>query len=136
MSHLKSCSRCGRFHQRDFVCLKGKKYRGGVERKLRSTFAWERKSEEIRKAATWLCEVCKRNGRYSYDGLAVHHIVKIKDDPERYLDNYNLISLCHQCHLDAEKGLIDPDYLFDLAREREDATTAPNQYAENEILVI
>ena len=55
--------------------------------------------------------------------------MKIRDDPERFLDNYNLICLCQLCHKDAENGVLDPNFLFDLAREREeghDDTTAPD----------
>lgn len=129
MSHLKSCSRCGRFHQRDFVCLKGKKYKGGVARDLRKRHVWDLKRNEIKEASNWLCEVCRHNGRYSYDGLSVHHIVKIRDDPERFLDNYNLICLCQLCHKDAENGVLDPNFLFDLAKGREKGrydTTAPD----------
>jgi hypothetical protein len=65
--------------------------------------------------------------------------VKIRDDPERFLDNYNLICLCQLCHKDAENGVLDPKLLFDLAREREewhDDTTAPDKYAANEIYAV
>ena len=63
MSHLKSCTRCGRIHPFNFRCNKGWEFVGGIERKLRNKYAWERKSKEIRESAGWLCEVCRRDGR-------------------------------------------------------------------------
>ena len=42
---------------------------------------------------------------------------------DRYLfllDNYNLICLCQEHHKQAEIGKIDRDYLYRLARQRED----------------
>ena len=47
--------------------------------------------------------------------LSVHHITPIKDDPERYLDEDNLITLCERHHEEAENGKIDEGYLRQLA---------------------
>ena len=119
MSHLKSCSRCGRIHPFNYRCNKGWELEGDIERKLRRRAVWDRKSKEIREVAGWLCELCKHNGAYSCDGLSTHHIVKIRDDPEKYLDNLNLIALCRECHDRADRGEIKPSLLFELARKRE-----------------
>lgn len=119
MSHLKSCSRCGKLHARDYVCTKGKVYRGGRERELRGTYAWEKKSLEIRAKANWLCEVCRDFGIYTYNDLQVHHIVRVEDDPDQLLDDNNLICLCVPCHNLADKGKIDPSYLYRLVDKRE-----------------
>lgn len=122
MSHLKSCTRCGRIHPFNFRCNKGWEFVGGIERKLRNKYAWERKSKEIRESAGWLCEVCRRDGRYSYSNLSTHHITRVRDDPDRYLDNYNLICLCRECHQKAEDGTLDSSFLFDIAKEREEGS--------------
>lgn len=119
MAHLKSCSRCGKLHPRDSVCTKGKVYRGGRERVLRGTYAWEKKSLEIRAKANWLCEVCRDVGIYTYNDLQVHHIVRVEDDPDQLLDDNNLICLCVPCHNQADKGELDKDYLLRLAEARE-----------------
>lgn len=118
----KVCSKCQRIHPFNEKCNCGKYkkiYRGGEERKLRSKNAWREKSEDIRESANYLCEVCRDKGRFIYNGLEVHHIHKIKDNPERYLDNLNLICLCQSCHKQADRGEIDIEYLEMLAARRE-----------------
>jgi 5-methylcytosine-specific restriction endonuclease McrA len=94
-------------------------YTGGQERDLRSSYAWTKKSKEIREKALYLCEVCKDRGVLTHKRLEVHHIIKIKDDVGAYLDNYNLICLCEQHHEDAEKGLLSQEYLRELVMKRE-----------------
>lgn len=118
---LKSCSRCGNLHPFGYVCTKGKVYRRGEESKLRTKYAWEKKSLEIRERANWLCEVCRDHGIYTYHNLEVHHIEKIKDAPDLLLDNNNLICLCVPCHRQADKGKLTKSYLYELValRERE-----------------
>ena len=116
---FKSCSKCGKIHPTSFVCTKGKTYNGGQERKQRSTWAWTLKSQEIRDKANYLCEVCKAKGVYTYEGLEVHHIHKLKDNNDRLLDNTNLICLCVECHKKADKGQLTIEYLEELARLRE-----------------
>lgn len=119
---LKSCSRCGGIHESGYRCTHNRPkvtYRGGEERGLRNSYSWHKKSREIREHAQWLCEVCKDNNRYVYDGLEVHHIEKVKDNPAKLLDNMNLVCLCTLCHKQADRGDISPDYLRELARKRE-----------------
>ena len=115
----KTCSRCGKIHPFDYKCTKGKVYSGGEERKLRNTYAWEKKSKQIREKAQHLCEVCRREGRLTYNNLEVHHIVKVKDNTSLLLDDYNLVCLCQEHHKKADKGLIDADYLRKIADDRE-----------------
>ena len=122
----KSCSKCGRIHDLNYVCQKGlkkdnSKYHYG-EAKLRNTYQWHTKSEQIRANSHYLCSVCLENKIYKYDNLEVHHIVKLKEDKSKLLDNYNLICLCKECHTLADAGMIDKDYLLELARRREDNT--------------
>jgi len=115
----KTCSRCGKIHPFDYKCTKGKVYSGGEERKLRNTYAWEKKSKEIRDKAQHLCEVCRQEGRLTYNNIEVHHITKVRDDVSLLLDDLNLVCLCREHHRQADKGTIDADYLRNLARIRE-----------------
>lgn len=115
----KACSRCGKMHDSNYICTKGKVYRGGEERRLRNTYKWACKSQEIRDKAQYLCEVCRDKGRYTYEGLEVHHIVKLSQDKDGLLDNNNLVCLCIEHHKLADAGKIDVDYLRHLADIRE-----------------
>ena len=86
---------------------------------LRSSYDWTQKSKEIREHANHLCEVCRAEGVLTYDGLEVHHIIKVKDDEDLLLDNNNLICLCTHHHHQADNNELDKEYLQRLARERE-----------------
>lgn len=116
---MKSCSKCGKIHPYNYKCDVGRTYAGGAERRERSSYAWTKKSKEIRDKAQGLCEVCKDKGIYTYKGLEVHHIVKIKDNPTLLLDNYNLICLCIEHHKEADRNELSIDYLKDIAKRRE-----------------
>lgn len=118
---FRACSKCGKIHEQSQPCpVKRIVYSGGNERKLRSSYRWTEKSKEVRGAAHYLCEVCKDQNKINYKDIEVHHIVKVKDDESLLLDNYNLICLCQEHHEQADKGLIDTEYLRRLARKRED----------------
>ncbi len=118
----KACPYCGRIHRQGEKCSAFKRiYTGGNERKLRSTYAWTEKSKEIRENAQGLCEVCRDQGIYTYKGVQVHHIEKVKDNPSKLLDNYNLVCLCEEHHKQADDGKIDADYLRKLAKTREES---------------
>lgn len=124
---LKACSRCGRIHDFNYKCNAGRE-RLFNERKdteaarLRSTANWQRKREDIRERAFNLCEVCKANGVYTYEGLSVHHIKKLTEDPSGLLNDNNLVCLCSLHHTQADEGIISPDYLRKLAAERDGET--------------
>ena len=115
----RACGKCGKIHDDKFICITKREYKGGTERKLRSTYGWKKKSEEIRERANHLCEVCRDRGVLTYDDLEVHHIVKLKDDEAGLLDNLNLVTLCPYHHKQADNGELDAEYLKMLARERE-----------------
>ena len=115
----KSCSRCGKIHDSRFKCNFGKVYRGGDERKLRSSYDWTKKSKEIRDSAQYLCEVCRDEGVFTYSGLEVHHIEKLKDRQDLLLDRDNLIVLCTRHHKDADAGKLSKDYLRKLVENRD-----------------
>ena len=119
MEMYKACSRCGKIHKSGYECNVGKVYQGGEERRLRSKYVWAKKSKAIREKANHLCEVCRDNGVYTYDGLEVHHIEKVKDAPAMLLDDSNLVCLCVEHHKQADNGQIDSEYLKQLAIKRE-----------------
>lgn len=108
-------------HPKGHICQAGRTYTGGIERNLRSTYAWTKKSEDIRERANWLCEVCRDQGVYTYNGLSVHHIDKVKDDNSKLLDDDNLICLCDLHHRQADNEEIDKEYLRQLVKKREAA---------------
>lgn len=115
----KSCSRCGKIHSTKYKCPKSRIYPSS-ESELRNTNKWHKKAEEIKQRSGYLCELCKQDHRYTYDNLEVHHIDKLKDKPERMYDDYNLICLCKQHHMEVENNIDIKDYLFELVRLRED----------------
>lgn len=116
----KSCSRCGKVHDTAYKCNYNRVKKDTEARRLRQLNSWHQKSEEIRKKSNYLCSVCREEGRYIYKGLEVHHITPIEQDKDRLLDNYNLICLCQEHHKQAEIGKIDKDYLYMLAKQREE----------------
>ena len=67
-----------------------------------------------------MCEVCRDKGKYVYTDLSVHHITAIKDDAGLALDDNNLVCLCPVCHELAEAGVINSEYLKELAQKRID----------------
>ena len=116
---FKSCSKCGKIHNSNFKCVSKRIYNSTDESKLRSQHVWTEKSRQIRARANYLCEVCRDQGLVTYDNLEVHHIIKIKDDKEKFLDDDNLICLCSEHHKDADRGALDSVYLQSLAKLRE-----------------
>lgn len=117
-----SCSRCGKIHPKGYVChVEKKRYKYSYkESRMRSKSVWTEKSKQIREDANYLCEVCKDKGIYNYRNVEVHHIEKLKDKPELWLNDDNLICLCKSCHRLADAGMIDKEYLKKLARQRID----------------
>lgn len=90
------------------------------EHKLRQTNKWHTKSLEIRERSQWLCAICRDEGFYNHESLEVHHIVKLRDNPDGLLDDDNLICLCTSHHKLADDGMIEPDYLRLLAKKRDE----------------
>lgn len=119
---FKACPKCGKIHKQGFKCEAGRDYKESAERKLRNKYVWAQMSKDIREKAQGLCEACRAKGVYTYNGLEVHHIVKLRDNPSGLLDQYNLVCLCTECHKKADRGEIDMDYLRELARGREENT--------------
>ena len=121
MTQYKSCPWCGKIHPVGYKCSAKpvRKYRYSYEEsKLRSKSAWTEKSIQIRNDAENMCEVCRDKGIYNYRDVSVHHIEKLKEKPELWLEDDNLICLCRECHRLADAGLIEKKYLHDLALKR------------------
>lgn len=121
---LKACSRCGRIHDFTYDCKVGKQRRFTVtpESKLRSKNAWKIKRADIKSKALYLCEVCKDQDIYNYNNLEIHHVVKLRDDPDGLLEDSNLICLCGLHHTLADSGELDINYLKELIARRDGET--------------
>lgn len=105
------CSRCGKVHKRGYRC---REYHRKSEDKKRYTYKWTKKALQIKEDACYMCEVCKEMGIINPSNLEVHHIVKLRDSDELWLDDDNLICLCNEHHRQAEEGEIKPEYLREL----------------------
>lgn len=119
---FKACSKCGKIHDYCYKCNVNKpvrRFESNEETRARSTSKWQKKRKYIKDSAFNLCEVCKDNGIYNYDDLEIHHIVKLKNNPDGLLINNNLICLCVSHHKQADAGLLAIDYLQTLAEKRE-----------------
>jgi len=123
MPRLRSCSRCGKIHSENYICLAkrkdNRKYKDTAENKLRSRYSWKKKRENVRERANYICEVCRDRGDYSPKDIEIHHIVKLRNNADGLLDDSNLIALCIEHHKQADRGELDSDYLRDLARARD-----------------
>lgn len=126
---LKACGYCGRIHKMGETCPKkpDKHYHKTTTDHLRDTYKWQKKREQIKQDAHYLCEVCKDQGHITNKGLEVHHIIKLNQAPELLTDDDNLICLCIPHHKQADAGEINPTYLKQLAKKRhaENSTKYP-----------
>ena len=59
--------------------------------------SWRTKREQIKHRDNGLCKVCLMNKRIKNSDM-VHHIVELKEDRTKGLDDDNLICLCTSCH--------------------------------------
>lgn len=95
-----------------------KNYKTTPERQMRATYEWAQKSKQIKEDSQFLCAVCRDQGEITYSNLEVHHINKLKDDPDGLLDDDNLICLCAYHHHLADRGKLTKSYLRRLAKQR------------------
>ncbi|WP_163102262.1 HNH endonuclease [Peribacillus alkalitolerans] len=58
---------------------------------------WKNKRANILKRDGYRCQECKRYGKTT-EATTVHHINPLREKPELKLINWNLISLCGNCH--------------------------------------
>lgn len=117
---LRACAKCGRYHEASAKCIgsSGYKLPRTNEQALRNKHAWRKKSESIREQSFYICAICAKNGDFSYKDVEVHHIRKLRDNPELLLDDSNLITLCIEHHKAADAGEIKEELLLELARKR------------------
>ena len=115
---LKVCARCGKLHDINSKCYKGaiKQNKQDCISKFRRTNQWRTKATQIKERDNYLCQECKSKGIYTYNFLEVHHIVKLKDDFDKRLDDNNLITLCCECHKKADKGKLSQKHLKSLLK--------------------
>ncbi len=118
---LRSCPYCGRIHSRDYDCGKKPKtkYQRRQEETGRYTYAFRKKSEEIKERSHFLCAVCFSEGRLNNQDLSTHHIMKLTERPDLLLDDNNLICLCRTHHDMADAGELGPEMLHKLIRQRD-----------------
>lgn len=121
MSRLKSCKYCGCIHPAGHVCDKRPKrvYKRSEAEHGRYTGDWTHKVEEIKSRSHYLCAYCRSQGILTYEGLEVHHIIKLRDRPELLLEDSNLVCLCVRHHKEADRGEIDAKVLYALVRQRD-----------------
>lgn len=116
---FKTCSVCGKIHDINKVCHKGKTKKDTNANRFRKTYKWAEKSRRIRERDKHLCRVClsgkyNTNYRYTYNQLEVHHIIPIEEDYSKRLDDDNLITLCNMHHKMAETGEIPREELQEI----------------------
>lgn len=120
---LKSCSKCGKVHPKGYVCQHKcveASVRNSEADRFRNTQTWRNKAIDIKKRDFYLCRVCLRGdyntiNRLNSNRLSVHHIIPLKNDFGKRLDDDNLITLCDYHHELAEKGAIPAAFLRGLA---------------------
>lgn len=122
-----SCAYCGRIHDRSYDCGRRPKQ---IKRKyekdaFRSTYAWQRKAEEIKERDHYLCQICIGNlydttNRINSTDLSVHHAIPLKESYAKRLDNDNLITVCGKHHEMAEKGIIPRSEILKIIARQEE----------------
>lgn len=127
---LKSCTYCGKIHDKKYMCqekntaIKNRQRKANdIENKFRWSAEWKKKAEDIKRRDMYLCQACIRNiagtsELYNPHDLSVHHIIKLRDDYNKRLDDDNLITLCRAHHEAAESGEIPADELRQIAEEQ------------------
>lgn len=120
---LKSCSKCGRIHDKKFKCEAmgvARVKSDSLANKFRNTQVWKKKRRNILSRDKGLCQLCVRNlydtiGRpYNHKLIEVHHIEPINENYDLRLEDNNLICLCTYHHKRADKGEIPREELKDL----------------------
>lgn len=117
MPMFRSCQKCGKVHPYSYDCSAVANVKTSEDR-LRSKSRWTKKSLQVRDDANHMCEVCRAEGRITTEGLEVHHIEKLRDEPDMLLEDDNLICLCRKHHEEADAGMIDKEMLKAIAAKR------------------
>lgn len=110
MTIYRRCGKCGKkiVNGVKCECLKttrkeyNKNVRYNKDNKEYSAFYnsvhWKRMSSYIRCKYNGLCLMCYFKYKILTTANVVHHIVELKEDYSKRLDEDNLITLCHSCH--------------------------------------
>lgn len=123
---LKSCSKCGRIHEKKFNCQANRTARvkpDSLANKFRNSQVWKKKRRTILQRDKGLCQLCIRNlyetfGRaYNHKLIEVHHIEPIVEAYELRLDEGNLIALCTYHHKMADRGQISKEELKGMIKD-------------------
>ena len=122
---MTTCTNCGGLHLLDAnTCRSSSRMpkRASVANRLRKTYKWRMKSEQIRQRDKYLCQVCltaqfNTVQQYTYDNVSVHHIIPIAEGPSRGFDDDNLITVCDYHHRLAESGQIPRKVLIRLVAD-------------------
>jgi 5-methylcytosine-specific restriction endonuclease McrA len=118
---LKACSTCGKLHNYNEQCPKRIEFSSRLRKsnadKFRNTSMWRKKRTEIMQRDCNICRVCYTEHKITTTNLSVHHIISLEKNFELKLCNDNLITLCRFHHEQAEKGEIQPNYLFSLLKK-------------------
>lgn len=117
----KACKHCGKVHDKSYKCSKKPvKIKRSTEFDIfRSSYAWQKKREAIKKRDNFCCKICFLNifnKKIDNFYIEVHHIIPLAEDYSKRLDDDNLITLCEQHHKMAENGVISRDTLYKAIR--------------------
>ena len=120
---LTTCRYCNSIHDSSYECEKKPKpeYKKNctyIDR-FRSSRAWRKKAEAIKKRDKYLCIYSLSKDVIETHDLEVHHIVPIKEDWSKRLDDNNLITLTRLIHEQAEDGTISREELLNLISPRD-----------------
>lgn len=69
----------------------------GQAKAFYKSWAWKKCREIALIRDDYLCQKCIKQGRLTAANT-VHHIIHLKDDPQKALDIDNLTSVCPTCH--------------------------------------
>ena len=110
MTVYRRCGKCGKKIAQGVTCecvkATRKEYNKNVRynkdnmkySKFYDSIHWKRMSTYIRCKYNGLCLVCYIKYKVLKIADVVHHIVELKEDYSKRLDEENLVTLCHSCH--------------------------------------
>ena len=112
------CTICHKIHEGRCKLVRSiASVRNSDSDKFRNSRVWKRKAKDVLERDFHCCRVCYAGGLICTDGLSVHHIIPLKVDYDKRLDEDNLITLCRYHHEQAERGTIPAARLRRLAAE-------------------
>lgn len=84
------------------------RHRDPWEVAFRRSAAWRRVRDWVLMRDGYICQHCLAAGRREVVATEVHHIVPLWQDRSVALSSSNLVSLCHRCHMRADRALPRP----------------------------